>query len=400
MWAARAVDTLRTVSGSPPPSAAIVSALRWKNGSGALHTTIVAKLTMQLREDGRAALVQPEPFVAFDRLGSDPRHVAEASELMPWTTVASVVAYGGPLRFSLAREAAGRAPFSVELPELPHAGLSMSSPERAAFAPHRPTRGADGVLTIADDIDGRYFVAAAKASQLPSVRGDELFALEVTGWSTERALPGMAVEAALQLGPQRRVVTLTTDMIVVHVVTRRISLVSRALVNGDAALVAHALCRVGRGTTSDHGDARQTGGTPREQATSMLAPGEALESFGAADETSDVSAADLAALAAPFQLEPPSARSSQLGGARLLPATPFDPGFVAQPVQPGVGVLATLSPDEELAQQLDRMRRQMRAQPAAVASPPPTSPTARPDAQAQVAPPKPGAMAKPRFKRR
>ncbi len=373
---------------------------------------------MQLREDGRAALVPPEPFVSFDLLSPESQRVLEASELMPWTATCSFVAYGGPLRFTLSRPGESAPAFSIALGAEAPAGVSMASNERVAYARGLPSRGPDGVLMIPDDIDGRYFVSAPAAQHFAALSGDETFTLELAGFKVRRALPGLAIVVSVSLDGRERSVTLTPDFISVSARDRRISLVSRAVVQGEAAVLRHALVPVASLTVADFGDRPPAlAAPPRRRAfddpptATALLDMRTLEqmSLGEGDETSDVSAEELAALAAPYALEAPvpsfgnpQASGPPSAGAQVrnapLPATPFDPGFAPTPVIPGAGVLATLTPDEEMARRLDEMRRALRDQgPAAsnLEKAPGHSPHT-----ARVAPPKPGAMAKPRFKRR
>jgi hypothetical protein len=400
------------VTGSPPASAALVTALRWKSETRGLHSTVVGKITMQLRDDGRAALVAPDPFVSFDLLSPETQRVLEASELMPWTAVCSFVAYGGPLRFTLSR--AGQTQLTVALGAEAPAGITMASEERVRHARSLPSRGLDGVLTIPDDIDGRYFVCAPASQQFASLAGDETFTLELAGFSVRRALPGLAVVVLVEIGGKRRPVALTPDFISVNARERRLSLVSRAVVQGEATVLRHSLLPVASLGAADHGDAAPALTQPRTRSVfddppsvTTLLDVRALEqmSLGEGDETSDVSAEELAALAAPYALEAPT--PAALGGRTAsLPATPFDPGFVPVPVVPGAGVLATLTPDEEMARQLDEMRRALREEGGGASDarlPVATNAEKKavePPQTARVAPPKPGAMAKPRFKRR
>lgn len=397
---------------SPPASAALVTALKWKSESTGLYTTIVGKLTMQLREDGRAALVPPTPFVFFDRLAPDTRWVVEASELMPWTATRSFIAYGGPLRFTL-HLAPPELAFSVST-AAGTAGVSMSSDERLGFARSRPSRGSDGVLCIPDDIDGRYFVAAPRSQQFASLGGDETFTLELAGFTARRALPRMVVEVTVDVAGKRRSLVLTPDLIVIDSADKRVSIVSRAVVRGEATLVRHSLLPSPALASADFGDTPPALQRAPAAWSSLDAPSETAVldaeevhrmSLGAGDETCDVSATELSrmqvagprgALAVPYALDTATPVSTHRGAA--LPATPFDPGFAPSPVVPSAGVAATLSPDEDLARQLDEMRRALRneGQPQRISEK--TAPD--PPQTARIAPPKPGAMAKPRFKRK
>lgn len=354
-----------------------------------MRTTVVGKLTLQLNDDGSATLVTPDTFIAFDRLASDRRFVAEASELMPWTTVASVLAYDGPLRFAL--EPGGNLPnLYVSLSAQEPAGNSMSSAERSIFARSLPTRGADGLMTIPDGIDGRYFVAAHKKNQLVSLRGDEWFTLEAAGWSTRRRLPGMAIKATVTVEDKPRTIALTTDMITVHGAARRISLISRAVIGGEAELVREVAVPLAELDAQDRGvDTREL----------RLYPGSS--DGGAQPDARSPSST-------PFQrreAEPP--RASERNRASSVPATPFDPGFLPKKVVPAGSLVSTLNSDESLEAQMLKLRKDLKSDGTggAHAEPPKPSgpaaePPANPPAGARVAPPKPGGMAKPRFKPR
>lgn len=358
-----------------------------------MHSTIVGKLTMQLRDDGRAALVAPDPFVSFDLLAPGTQRVLEASELMPWTATRSFVAYGGPLRFTL--YGSGQSSFSIALGAEAPVGISMSSEERVAYAYALPSRGADGVLTIPDDIDGRYFVSAPASQHFASLAGDETFKLELAGFSVRRALPGVAVVVSVAIDGSQRSVVLTTDFLSVSARERRISLVARAVVKGEATVLRHSLVPLASLGGADLGDLAPALASPPKArgfddpptATALLDM-QTLErlSLGAGDETSDVSAEGLAALAAPYALEAQAPASEARTAS--VPATPFDPGFVAIPVVPGTGVIATLTPDEQMARQLDELRRALRKEAAAGSN----------VAGNPAEPPQP--MAQPRFKRR
>lgn len=398
----------RTVRAAPHPLLATVTVARWQTGSGVLYSTVVGKLTMQLGEGGKATLIEPEPLVLYDRALHGTSYVAEASELSPWTTVGSVVLYGGPLAFTIER--AGEGPIAMSAVAGAAAGLSMTSPDRAKLARALPTRSANALLTIPDDLDGRYFLAAPP-SQWLSFRGDEKVSLEAPGYRARRALPGMFITCTLDVGGADRTVSLVTDMIAVNAAARRISLVSRALVRGHASAVTHT---IGPNAVADRGDV-----LGRVASSASVAPSQILQEETAVlgdedleklDRTRDVSDLDLAALGAvaPFVLANPGEEAPDSRQAQAVPATPFDPGFAPNPVMPGVGVVSTMTPDEQMAEQLRAMRGQLRAeraQAAAPVPPPPVAPTTTPDSspeagQAPIAAPKAGAMAKPLFKRK
>ncbi len=383
------------MSGLPPPSVAITTAFKWRSASMVIHTSVVAKVTVQLGAEGRAALIAPDAFITFDRVGADPGGLAEVSELSPWTSLASVVAYGGPLRFML-ESAAGQLVVTA-LHGAP-AGSSMSSPERSRYAPAMPARGADGLLIIGDDTDGRFFVGAPPSQQLPLLRGDERFLLETAGFRAKRALPGLATAVTLAVGGRQRVVVLTPDLVSVHGGLRRVSLVSRATVVGDAVVVSHSVLPLGQAHHLDHGD----GAAVRAAHT--------FEGRKVQPATKELNAAELArsaAAAVPFAGETVPLVDA---GQPRLPATPFDRGFSQANVTPGVGVASTLGPGEELDSSALLARVALRRESLGQAPLPPPPPIAasepappqekKMEESARVAPPKVGAMAKPRFKRR
>ncbi|MBL8744185.1 MAG: hypothetical protein JNK04_23920, partial [Myxococcales bacterium] len=241
----------------------------------------------------------------------------------------------------------------------------------------------------------------------PSLVGDETFTLELAGFGVRRALPGLAIVVAVAIGPEHRLVALTPDFISVSARERRLSLVSRAVVSGEATVLRHSLVPLASLGAADFGDVPPALAAPPPSrgfedppTVTALLDMRALErlSLGEGDETTDVSAVEMGLLTAPYALEAPDPSAARHAP---LPATPFDPGFVPVPVVPSAGVLATLTPDEEMAQKLDEMRRALRGEG------PPTGAVrtgdkmpADPPQTTRVAPPKPGAMAKPRFKRR
>ncbi len=380
------------MSGNAP---ALAAASRWKTAAGQSCTTIVGKTTLEIGLDGAATWVAPSPLVQFDRIAADPASVTEVNELMPWTTVASVVLYGGPLRFAL-EGAPGQPATSVSVPAGGAAGRSMSSPERTALAPARPTRGPDGVLVIPDDLDGRYFLAVPGAQQRPALRGDERFVLELPGHRLEGRLPGLVMAVTIQSGARQRAVALTPDMVVVEGATRRVSVVSRALIRGEAKIVSHATLTPTEAAAMDRGDA-----PPRapiqDFATAVLdADGD--------DATAELTSAELdklRAIATPFPSAGEATTEASYRAPPAVPATPFDPGFAPTPVLPGEGVASTFSPTHDLEAALAAMRNSLRTEP--VEPPPPAAAPATDDVgetTRPLAPPKPGAMATPRFKRR
>ena len=327
-----------------PASFAIVTSSKWKSEDGALRTTVVGKLTLQLADGNRSELALPDPFIAFDRIAPDGRHVLEAGELMPWTSRASISVYRGPLRLTL--ETGRERPFVVTASAKSPAGYSMTSSERSGYAAIKPSRGADGVLTIPDKVDGRYFVAAPKAHQLDAVRGDEPVLLEVPGWECRTRLPGVAVLVSLDVSGRRREVALSTDMLAVNGEGRRISIIARALVHGDATPLAHRIVSLSQAGVADPGDPRHF----NEEETSFL--GDERTSF------------------------PPE--HSQAA------ATPFERAAAKEP--PRVDAPGRV----EVPGKFDAPLPNVPARAPALTGPP----------APKVAPPKAGAMAKPMLKRR
>ena len=325
------------MSAAPAGTEAVVTALRWRLKSGEPRTTLVAKLTMELDPSGPARWARPTPLVAFDRVASDPRYVAEASELAPWAPVASVVPLGGPLHFTLERP--GAAPVVVTTAAQGPAGFSMASPERAALARERPQRTADGLLSVSPELDGRYFVAAPPAWQLERLRGDETFVIELSGLHVRARLPGVAVVITAHREGRPRVVVATWDMLVIEGAERRVSLVGRVVLHGEATVVTHTLEPLSAIAGLDRGDAPTA--TFRE------------------DETRDVGALELAALAGARPVAP-AAAPDDLDLAIPVPATPFDPGFAPAPVVPAAGVAETLMPVGSMEEQLKALRAQLR----------------------------------------
>jgi hypothetical protein len=331
------------VSGHPA-SFAIVTSSKWKSEDGALRTTIVGKLTVQLADDNRSELTLPDPLIAFDRIAPDGRHVLEAGELMPWTSRASVAVYRGPLRLSL--ETGAQRPFVVTASAKSPAGYSMASSERSSYASIKPSRGADGVLSIPDKVDGRYFLAAPKAHQLDALRGDEAFLLELPGWECRTALPGVSIVVALDIRGRRREVALRTDMLAVNGESRLVSIIARALVHGDATPLAHRIVSLSESSASDPGDPRHF----NEEETSFL--GEERTSF------------------LPEQAPPA--------------ATPFERGASKAPLR--VDVPARV----DASAKMDAPAPNVPVREPTVTGPP----------APKVAPPRAGAMAKPMLKRR
>ncbi len=391
-----------------PASVAIVTVTKWRSERGDARTTVVGKITMQLADDNGASLVAPDAFVAFDHIASDGRHVSEAGELALWSTVASIVALSGPIRLTLASEAGAPIVVATAGAASP-VGYSMSSDARSAFAKRAPTRGGDGVLTVPDDLDGRYFVAAPKQHQFASLRGDERFSVELTGWRCQRRLPGLSITASLTVGGRVRIVKLTPDLVVVNGKTRHLSLIARALVHGDATLAGHAVGPLTAARSSDLGDARDGFVEETVYAGNLSSTGGRFVS----EETTDASSSTMA-LPAPFDLGPPSAGGPLSSAAPLpsVPATPFDAGFTPAKVVPGSGISQTMTVEEQMAAQLQALRSNLRQ---GLPLPPPSHPSAGPAPsvvpassaappssreEPRVAPPKPGVMATPRLKRK
>jgi hypothetical protein len=121
------------------------------------------------------------------------------------------------------------------------------------------------------------------------------------------------------------------------------------------------------------------------------------------EETLDIDAATLAAqrgLVPHFGLAveaEPESDHPHLRHHAALPATPFDRGFAPVAVVPADGVTSTMTPQGEMEDALAAMRQQLRSEGAREPAPARPKP---PAAAPIVAPPVPGAMAKPRFKRK
>lgn len=383
------------MSASPSPSLAVVTASKWRTRTGVVHTTIVGKITLALEPGAEASLAPADSLVLFDQIAPDARFVLAASELAPWTTVGSVVASGGPLRFTLLAPDGTRR-LVLTPPAGAPAGYSMSSAERASYAGERPSRGQDGVLVIPEKIDGRYFLAAPRHYQLEAISGDEAFVLELPGARLAARLPGLSLMATVQVGPRQRVITLTADMIVVDGARRRVSLVARALVRGEAKLVKHAIVSAGQQAYIDRGDTfTTTSFEPQDDETTELSM-EELEARGVFSSPFD-SDEETHLLSDPHAAPPASP------SVKTLPATPFDPGFAPAQVVPGVGVLATLAPNQTLEEQLAAMRAQLRAEDPEDGAE--ESGSSLVDSAKEAHPPKvvapvAGAMAKPRFKKK
>ena len=348
---------------------------------------MVGKICFELGVDGSSALVRPAPLIGNDRSAADSRFLTEASELMPWAEGASMLAYGGPLRFTL-HAGQGRPGFVLTASAQTPAGYSVSSVERARFAPVKPARGLDGLFTLPDDLDGRYFVAAPRRHQMPSLRGDESFMLEVSGSSVNGRLPGLAIAATVEVYEVPRVVALAWDTIAVDASKRRISLVGRAVVEGPATLRSFAIASLEQLRAVDRGDSRPrssaghssgpesmdrwpfgwAGGTadPSFDDTSLMnqtvltAPDLGGLPATLAEETVDAGRADLPRLGdTPFASPPDANRTISM---LHVAATPFEPGFAPAAVVPAADVLSTLTPDQEMAIQLKKMRDQLRSQ--------------------------------------
>jgi hypothetical protein len=388
----------------------VTTVFRWRSGSG-LFTTLVAKLAVSV--EGRGTPTEPLPLVAFDRAWEGGR-LAEVSEQAPWTSVASLVAHGSGYRFTLETR---QGPLVVQ-PAGFGVGVPMSAPERARYSATPPRRGPDQLLVIAEGVDGRFFVGAPASQQFAALRGDERCVFESGRGRFAAALPGLLVTATVAIaGVQRRLV-LTPDLVVVHA-TGCVQIVSRVTLAGEGQPQGFALLPIMQAAGLDRGD-----GAPH-------APERPRR--GAAPPTAELDAGALRRMAGevPFAAPPRLGRSESPKPA----ATPFDQGFAPAAVVPGVGVDSTLGPEAKIdaGSLLEKVAllRASRGQSAipgaqgpaipspaipspaipspaipgpaipgpAIPEPKPTATAAEPPRQA-VAPPRAGAMAKPRFKRR
>lgn len=376
------------------PGASIVTISRWRNEIGHVRSTVVGKVTLELGASGRFEAARPDPFVAADRPAHDPRFVAEASELMPFVSVASIVLYGGPARLTVDVPGAQWIA-SSSAPDAP-VGLAESSPERSAYALERPVRGIDGLFTIGDDVDGRYFVAAPRRHHGPSLRGDESFLLELGPRRFAGRLPGGAIAATLQSDSALRLIALTPDLLVVDARRGRISIVSRAVVAGPVTLLSQAVVPLTQVGLADRGEPspKQPERAPSmrdawpfgwvtptfdEQTmnqTALMGDAMALARAQLTAQTADMSPGDLASIrgvSTPFPLPTPAPIDfDHTVSVQQVPATPFDPGFLPAAVIPAAGVVSTLTPDEEMARELQRMRAELRK--SGAPAPPPSDP--------------------------
>lgn len=386
-------------------SPCLVTLAPWRDARGRLHTTVVGKVTQELGPDGSASLVVPDPIATFDRIGPDDRFITEASEIAPFTTASSVVLEGGPLRFTLEKPNGSLvATRALDTP----VGYSISSPERAAFAKSPLTRDSDGVLRIPDGFDARAFVAAPSGQTMDALRGDERYLFESTQFRAQSRLSGAIVVVTLRTETGLRVVALTPDLVVVNERTRRVSVVSRAVIAGAATVVGQAVSALGQPLGTDRGDVPDLGSPgPLTDETAVLdeaslssrgaAKAAARASFHESEETRDLSDAEISELVASSRTPFPGAAAEAPRAATHVPATPFDAGFTPAPIIPADGVTSTLTPDEQMAKDLAAMRAALRKAPPAEAAP---SKEPEPLPPPRVAPPVPGAMAKPRFKPR
>ena len=318
---------------------AVVTLLPWRGGDGHLRTTLVGKLCVYLQAGAPPVLVPADPIVAFDRLAADRRFIEAASEMAPWTVAASILAYGGPLRFTF--HPANGEPVQVTAAHGAPVGRSMSNPERARYAPKTPTRGPDGVLTIPEEVDGRYFVATPPAQQTTTIVGNERVVLEVGHARFDTMLPANVIMVVVDVGGQRRQVTLPFDTLAVSGDRRRIALIGRAALPGEVKLVGHRLAPL-RGSASP-----VAGGSPAQRRPPFA---------GTADISESVRRAVM-----PFENRP----------APPAPPAPTPPVVEEEP--------------------------RPRFEASAPAEPPPAP---KPAPKPVIAKPKPGAMAKPRIKKR
>ncbi len=394
------------MSGPIPTSFGLASFTTWRNEIGHVLSTVVGKLTLELGASGAISLMRPEPLVTSDRLASDGRFIVEASEMMPWAESASLLASGGPLRFTLQGEHGSSVlTASAQTP----AGYSVASGERSRFAREQPIRGLDGLMTIPDELDGRYFLAAPRRHQLPAIRGDEGFVLEAGGATVSGRLPALGMAVTVEVCQALRVVALTWDTITVDPARRRISLVGRAGIEGPATVLSYAIVPIIQLGAADRGDrpVRMTSASsagpesmdrwpfgwagasadPSFDDTSLFGQtlGTADVDLGSLrakllDDTADVGA-ELGRLrqpSIPFGANAgapaPSRDLNRTVTMHPVPATPFDKGFAPTAVVPAADVIATLSPDEEMAIQLKKMRAQLRAEGAGSSSSDPKKP--------------------------
>lgn len=382
--------------------------LCWQDGHGVVWSTLVAKLTTRLVSRARAVPVDPIPLVAFDRVSSDSRLVDASSEVFPVSRGAAILATTGPLQVTLARASEPPCTYALGGGERP--GPSMSAPERKRLAPTVPSRVAGGILRVASDLDPRFFFAAPPQRWRESLHGDESITLVSAMGTVQGSLAGLAIVANVRttVGVER-VVALRFDLLVVDGRDDRVSLVARAPVRGEVAAVHFAAGPLERLTASDRGDEPQgpavpvaPGGTP-QAAIDGARRSPALSLSG----TAPISVRALRRKHIPFD----SPRHAAGGVFRSptpppeVPATPFDPGFQ----QPAVMPAGRMEQTQAMAPFRD-LRSQTAGQPAAApatlestSSPavdiaPPAAPA--PAEPPRVAPPKRGAMAKPRPRKR
>lgn len=352
--------------------------LRWREGSGVAgqeperRTTFVAKLAARWVPGGRAALVPPDPLVAYDERTTDPQRVGKAGELAPILPCAALLV-AGAARVTIAGPLGPRV---IESGAAVGVGISMAAATRARFAPAAPTRGDDGLLVIPPTLDARFFHAAPEQQHLPLLRGSESLTIETAQTRLETSLPGMVVVATVRndRSEERRLV-LAIDMLVVDVARAQMSLVGRASVRGAFELVHLALSPIESTGTSDRGDMRRHRPESRARidAVGKVAPGGLADT---APISSSLIAAVRARAATPFQsaeqetavMRKPAPTGRPAGSQ---PATPFE-GFRGARVQPAAGLERTLTDARPLLQPLLQPPLQ----------PPPQSPAAPPPARA------------------
>ncbi len=374
----------------------LATSFRWRSGSH-IHTSVVAKIALTM--DGKGTPIAPLPIVAFDRAGT-PGRLSEVSELAPWTTVASVVAYDVGYRFSLETS---QGPLVVQ-PAGEGVGVAMSAPERARFSATPPRRGADKLLMIDEGVDGRFFIGAPSEQQFAEVRGNERFVFESARGRFAGALPGLVVAATVAVGGARRRLRLTPDLVVVHS-SGCLQLVSRATIEGEGTTDAFTLLSLEEAAALDRGD----GAPPFATASSAPSPARPAP----AGKRGSVSTAELNLDALRrMSGNVPFAAPARNVEARETPrpaATPFDRGFAPADVAPGIGLDSTADPATALDSrvimaEVARLREAAGLPPLGSANqtpaPKPTQQQPPREQQPIVAPPRAGAMAKPRFKKR
>jgi hypothetical protein len=362
-------------------------AFSWRAPDGGVRTTVVGKVSVALGASG-TPFVAAEPIVQFDRIAADRRFVDEVGELMPWTTVASVVVRGGPLRVEV--HGAGSQPRTIDVKEGAPVGISMASEARARLAKQHLSRGEDGLLAVAPGTDARYFSAAPPWQGIDPLRGTERFVIER---GSQRVvvgpLPGIALVADVAVAGRPRRVALGFDLVVLDAAKGRLSFVARAVLVGFGELRDMRMTMRGEVGTSDVGDpppasmrgpsanerlagtmmvpegsrpvphaptpfAAVPGPGPRvpartgpnlpidEEPTNAIPPAAMAASKRRAPDhlasTAPISPVLLARTTMPFASGPKRSESRP-----DVPATPFDRGFAPAPTKPAANVGRTVS---------------------------------------------------------